>query len=471
MLEHAWEQLKVALWNAVWAVNLARLPPARSAAVRYLRLAHMVAREIADGQLSVRAASLVYTTLLSLVPVLAVSFSILKAFDVHYELTPLLLGALEPLGEKGIDLGYRILEFVDNVQVGKLGSLGVALLLFAVISLLHKVEKAFNYAWRVERARRLGERFSSYLTVVLVGPVLVFTALGVTASVTRHALYREALSIGAIGYAAALGGRLLPYLLVIAAFTFAYLYMPNTRVRMRSALVGGIVAGILWASAGWGFATLVVTSSKYTAIYSSFAIVVLFMMWIYIGWLVLLLGASVAFYHQHPEYLGLLTHELDLSARLRERLALATCYLVAERHRQGGDPWSAAALAQHLGVPLAPLERLLDVLHGNRLLAVAAGEVPAYLPGRDPATTPLAEIVAAARRAGETRQTGLERIEEQAGPPAAVAARIEAAIEGTLAERSLADLVDEGQATLQEVTAGADNASGEPAVVREFGSR
>ena len=117
--------------------------------------------------------------------------------------------------------------------------------------------------------------------------------------------------------------RLVPYLLIIAAFTFVYLFMPNTRVRLWPALVGGIVGGIAWQSAGWVFAVFIAGSGNYAAIYASFAILILFMIWLYLSWLVLLFGASVAFYVQHPEYLYMRGGEPRLSNRMRERLGLS----------------------------------------------------------------------------------------------------------------------------------------------------
>jgi membrane protein len=322
MLADHLDQLKALLFNAVWAVNLAAVSPARAGVLRVLRIGHMLSREISEGHLSVRAASLVYTTLLSLVPVLAVSFAMLKTFGVHQDFEPTLLHLLEPLGDRGDEVARQLVDFVENLEVGRLGAMGLAVLLFTIVSLMHKVEKAFNDAWRVRRPRGMLERFSRYLTVVMIGPVLVFTALTIIGSVTSGGLFQEAAAIRGVGTAIALGSKLVPFVLVVSAFAFTYLYIPNTHVRIRSAVVGALFAGLLWVVAGWLFAEMVVTSARYTAIYRSFALLILFMMWLYIGWLILLAGSCVAFYHQHPEYLGLLRHELRVSNRVKERMAL-----------------------------------------------------------------------------------------------------------------------------------------------------
>jgi membrane protein len=222
-----------------------------------------------------RAMSLVYTTLLSLVPLLAVSFSVLKAFGVQNQLEPALLNFLAPLGPKGAELTATIIGFVDNMRVGVLGSVGLALLLYTVVSLIQKVERAFNYTWHVSHNRRFVERFSDYLSVLLIGPVLMFSALGATASILNTSLVLSMAKIPVLGWIIDTGGTLLPYFFAIAAFTFVYVFVPNTRVRLGPAVVGAIVAGVLWQSIGWGFAFFMVGSTNYAAIYSGFAILIL----------------------------------------------------------------------------------------------------------------------------------------------------------------------------------------------------
>ena len=169
--------------STIWDADLRSLQGWRRFALEASRLLYVVVRELLGGELNLRAMSLVYTTLLSIVPMLAVSFSILKAFGVHNELQPTLVGFFTPLGEEGIELAANVVEFVGNVKVGVLGSVGLALLIYTVVSLLQKVEEALNYVWRIARLRSLPRRISGYLSVVLIGPVLVYSALTMSASV------------------------------------------------------------------------------------------------------------------------------------------------------------------------------------------------------------------------------------------------------------------------------------------------
>jgi len=439
MFDSIWDNCRAALWNLVWAGNLASLDGGRAGLVRGLRVMHMVAREIAAGQLTLRAMSLVYTTLLSLVPLLAVSFSVLKGFGVHDQLEPALLNVLSPLGEKADAVTARIVQFVENVRVGLLGSLGLGLLLYTVISLVQKIERAFNYTWRVRRDRPIGQRISDYLSVLLVGPLLVFTAMGLMATLASSSLAKSVLSIPALGSAVSAANAFLPVLLIVAAFTFAYMFLPNTKVRFRPALIGALVAGLLWHLIGWAFATFVVTStSTAQAIYSSFAILVVFMLWLYCGWLTLLIGASIAFYTQHPEYLGLLVGELNISSRMKERLTLQCTFVIAQRHYYGMPALETVEIAKRLGVPVDPVDEMLGAL-GEAGVLVETG-ASAWVPGRDLSRIGVEEVLDVVRRASESSYMNQARLRTDPAVDALVGELADAR-EALLAGKTLRDLV------------------------------
>ncbi len=375
--------------------------PLRRRLYPVLRIMLVMGQELAGGQLTLRAMSLVYTTLLSLVPLLAVSFSVLKAFGVHNQIEPLLLTYLEPLGSRGEEITLHILSFVDNMKVGVLGSVGVGLLIYTVISLTQKVESAFNFVWRVSRTRSLPRRFSDYLSVIMVGPVLVVTALGMTATLMSSTLVQMMLAVPVIGQLVALAGKAIPFLLIISAFTFVYVFVPNTTVRVRSALVGALVSGILWQATGYGFATFVANSTKYTAVYSGLAILMFFMIWLYLSWFILLFGAQISYFHQHPQQVRLQREAFRFSSRLKERAGLVLLFLIVDAYYQGRPRWTQDALIQRLGLPGDAVGDLLHTLEQRGLLVESADETTAYLPARDPEHILLAEVLDILRSAEE----------------------------------------------------------------------
>lgn len=428
------------LENAIWGHRDGPQPAWKAATLRAVRTVLTLVRDFTSGQLTLRAMGLVYTTLLSIVPLLALSFSVLKAFGVYSHIYPMLLNFLLPLGEMGEEVARSIVQFIDRVNVGVLGTMGLALLVYTAVSLMQKIEESLNYIWHIPRQRSFGERFSRYLSVLLVGPILLLAALGITATVMNIALVRDLLAIAALGEVVQMAGKVIPYLLVIAAFTFVYMFIPNTRVRLLPALAGGIVGGIGWQTAGWAFAAFVASSKSYAAIYSGLAILVLFMFWLYISWLILLFGSSVAFYLQHPEYLVAKGGEPRLSNRMRERLALALMSLIAGSFITGRRMASLPELGRRLGVPMHSLQVVLTALERRGLIIPTGDDPPAYLPAKDPSLMSVAQVLDTVRSAGE------ERFLTPAGMPAPQAVeevldRMRDAVETSVGAMTVRDLV------------------------------
>lgn len=440
------DNVKASIAAAVWGASLASLPRGKRGTVKALRMVHMLFRELSEGTLTLRAASLVFTTLLSLVPLLAVTFSLLKAFGVHNKMEQVLFRLLDPLGPRGAEIATRIVEFVDQVKVGVLGSVGLAILFLTVLSLVQKVESALNTTWRVRQSRSFPHRFSRYLSVLLVGPILVFSAIGLIGTIMTSPLVQWLGSIEPFGSLLALLPNLVPYALMIAAFTFVYVFIPNTRVHTTSALVGGTVAGVLWATAGWAFAAFVVSSpsSNYTAIYSSFAIVFFFMLWLYVAWLILLVGGTVAFYHQHPEYLGVMPGELHASNRLRERIALAAMVRIGADHLDGRPPEDELALAGKMRLPVALLQDTLGELLDEGFVVLVEQPTRGYLPARDMDRIRVADILISARSAREHRELLPDDLPAEPAVEALMR-DLEQGATQVIGDRTLRDLVTEGR--------------------------
>ena len=412
--------------------------------IRISRTILILVQDIAHGQLTLRAMSLVYTTLLSIVPLLALCFSVLKAFGVHNKIQPMLLTFLEPLGEEGKEIATNIVQFIENMNVGVLGAVGLVLLLYTAISLMQKIEQSLNYIWHIQSPRRIGERVVRYLSVIMIGPILVFSALGITATVMNHDAMRGMMEIGILDDTVKMMSKLVPYLLVSSFFSFVYMFIPNTRVRFKPALIGGLVSGIAWQSAGWIFATFVASSNNYAAVYSGLAILILFMIWLYLCWLILLFGASVAFYVQHQEYLYFRDKRPRLSERLsnrmRERIALSIMCLVAGKFLDGEPMPSASEFKRILGVPVHVLQTVLDALERQEFIVQNGDDPPAYLPARDPSLVTVTQVLNAMQIAGEERLLSPERLPTPQ-PVEQVLNQIQRAVDSSVGDISLRDLV------------------------------
>lgn len=384
-----------------WDVDLDSLPAWKASCLRLLRIFHGVAMDITDRQLTLRAMSLVYTTLLAMVPLLAISFSVLKGLGIHNRMEPVLLNLLAPLGEKAPQFAETIVGFVDKMQLGVLGFLGIAMLFYTVISLIQKIEAAFNYVWRITRLRSLTQRFRDYLSVIIVGPVLVFSSFGIMAGLMSTPLIERLMAVRMLGWLFALASWSLPTVMIILAFTFIYVFVPNTGVRLRSALMGGGIAGVLWNGIGWAFATFVATLPSYVEVYAGFATPLIFLIWLYMGWLILLVGASIAFYHQNSDQVPTARTHLNFSARSQDVLALAVVSLIGRAYYGGGSALSLDDISERLEVPSQPIDEILGWLEAAGQVAATAEDPPKFLPACPWESTNVNDLLIVVRQGGE----------------------------------------------------------------------
>src|ERR1700692_4869168 len=404
--------------------------------LRFLRYPAAIARDWLTGEINIWAMSLAYTTLLSLVPLLVFSFSILKGIGARTDLRFILREFFRPLGGAASQLTETVMSFVTNMRGDVLGSIGLIFLTYTVISTIQKIETSFNFVWRVQRPRSFARRFTEYLSVMIIGPILLAATIGLLGS-AEHSPFAQWLNdIPPLAWTMSLLGQFVPYVIVTIVFTFMYVFVPNTRVELRAALIGGVTAGIIWALVGKVFTAVILYSSQLMAVYTGFAIVLTTLIWVYLSWLILLIGAQLAFYVQCPQYLRHGQEPVELTGSARETAGLSVMYLIGRDYGAGGGYWDAARLAAELDVPGIALGPVLARLERGGLIVVTEKEQ--YVPGRDPAGILLADILEAVRTLPIARVT----IEVQRVNAGARGMReVEAAIRERLGARSLKDLI------------------------------
>jgi len=403
-----------------------------------LRNAYAVSRDIFSGQLTLRAMSLVFTTLLSVVPLIAVSFSVLKGFGVDEDLELYLYGVLEPLGEKGIEITDQVMTLVDNVNGGVLGGIGLTFFIYTAITMVQKIEESFNYVWYVSKPRSFSRRLTEYLLVLLIVPLAIVIALGAIATLGNEAAFQWLAGNTFIGPFFAATTQFTPYFVVIVVFTALYKFMPNTRVGFRSALVGGLSGGILWATLGIIFAAFVTNSARNQTIYASFAIAITTLLWLYLNWLILLIGSQIAFYFQNPAYLRIGRREPRLSNSMRERLALNIMFLVGKEFRDPGEGVTLSILSSQMRIPSITLAPIASNLETSGFLT--SNERECLLPAREMSRITLADIVSVVRQEGET---GSHQDPRWNDPIEILGKGLDTAVADTLSDQTLAQLLDE----------------------------
>jgi membrane protein len=431
------------MWQRIWTFldwcffgPAAARPGSLGALLRLLRYPYAVVRDLARGEINLRAMGLVYTTLLSLIPLLAFSFAILKFFGGHRDLQPIVFEFFRPVGAAAAaELTTRVMQFASRVSGGLVGSVGLALLAWTLVGTIKKVEDSFNFVWHVEQPRSFARRLAEYTTLLIAGPVLVVGFLSLTHAALSSAPVQE---VARLPLLRRLGITLAPYVMVTTFFTALYMMVPNTRVKFRAALTGAVVAGVLWAAVGKMFTAFVVYSTRLTIVYAGFAFIVAALLWTYFGWVILLAGAQLSFYVQNPAYLRLGLQPLRLSCVELEQLALRLMYFVGRSHVAGGRRWTVNRLANELGLPGIAVAQTAGAFERAGLLIVT--DEDELVPARDIGGIGVYEIldIARSQRSGHVAPRNL------VVPPAdRLLADLEEARRSRCGALTLRDLVDE----------------------------
>lgn len=424
----------------VWGDRLARHGLPGRALSTMLRYLYAVLRDFFSGQLTMRAMSLVYTTLLSIVPLLAFSFSVAKGFGIHEQIQDQMYLFLEPLGDRGAEITDKVMALVYNVDGRVLGGVSLAFFMWTAVSMVQKVEESLNYVWYVSEPRSFARRFTEYMAVLMIGPLAIFIAVGMITAVQNQSIVQYLLQNQIVGPLFVATSKLTPYFIVAGVFAFLYWFMPNTRVRVIPALLGGLAGGFIWASMVIVFTTFVATASARQAVYASFAIAIVTLIWLYLNWLTLLIGAQLAFYIQHPEYLRIGRQEPRLSNALRERLALNIMLLVGRAFRDPQQSLSIQALSDALQIPSLTFEPILRDLEDDGLLTT--NEKEELLPGRETALITLREILNVVRSQGGTGSWREPRWDKHVDD---VGRRLDEATLSTVGDQTLVDLINEAE--------------------------
>lgn len=399
----------------LWARELATLPTFRRWTYGVARVVHLTVTNFVKDRCTWRAAALTYITVLSLVPMLAFAFSVAKGLGAYEQLeretiVPFLdatfgeagvaagdfevpgddgAGAQETIrpeeerdaaeaaaAEGGAEVRQAIdtvLDFVKRTDVSKLGALGFLLVLYTVVKLLGAIEHSFNDIWGVRKARSLPRKIADYFSTVVMVPLLLIAGTAVLNLARTGDLSGEEAS----GPGSALWRDLSSLALVWLGFALSYVLMPNTRTRITSALVGGVVGGSFWQLFQWAHLELQLGVANYNAIYSTFAALPIFLFWVHTSWMTVLLGAEAASAHQNQARHGQLVRSRDYDMAQKEFLALRLVARVTRAFLDGEPPRGTVELADELGCPERTLEEVRSALEDAGLIALTEAEADA----------------------------------------------------------------------------------------------
>ena len=372
----------------IWRIRLADLPFGRSFLIRQLRMILLAFRGYDEDRCLLRASSLTFYTLLSIVPVAAMFFGVAKGFGFERRLQEELFNRFpgqEAVLNQVISFSNSLLE---QTQGGLIAGIGMLVLFWAVLKVLGHIEMALNDIWGIKESRSWGRKFSDYLSIMLISPILVLMSGSVTVFITTRVaqITQKVELMGVISQLIFLLLKFTPYVLIWALFTFLYIIMPNTKVNFKAGLLGGVVAGTLYQIAQWGYISFQIGAAKYNAIYGSFAALPLFLMWLQISWWIVLFGAELSFANQNVDTYEYEPDCLRVSPGFKKLLALQIAHLLIKKFENGDRPLTDSQISAQLEMPIRLVHNILFDLVESGLVSeikTQADKEFAYQPARD----------------------------------------------------------------------------------------
>ena len=372
----------------IWRIRLADLPFGKSFLIKQLRMIILAFRGYDEDRCLLRASSLTFYTLLSIVPVAAMFFGVAKGFGferrLEKELFEKFAGQEEVLSQV-INFSNSLLE---QTQGGLIAGIGLLVLFWSVLKVLGHIEMALNDIWGIKESRSWGRKFSDYLSIMLISPLLVLMS-GSTTVFIKTEVTQITQKVELLGVISPLIFSLLkfaPYVLIWALFTILYIIMPNTKVNFKAGLLGGVVAGTFYQIAQWGYISFQIGAAKYNAIYGSFAALPLFLMWLQISWWIVLFGAELSFANQNVDTYEYEPDSLKVSPGFKKLLALQIAHLLIKKFENGDRPLTDSQISAQLEMPIRLVHNLLFDLVESGLVSeikTKADKKFAYQPARD----------------------------------------------------------------------------------------
>ena len=384
---------KILLWikemmhfitEGIWRTSKEDLPKTHSFLIRQLKISVIAARGFSKDMIQLRASALTLYSLLSVVPVVAMLFVIANGFGFKERIQKELIKSLQGQEEVIkwiVDFADRLL---DNVNGGLLTGAGIVILLWSIMQILGNIESAFNGIWQIKKPRPFFRKFSDYLSMMLIAPVLILLSGSSTIFVSSQLdkfseMYPILENLKFLL-------KFSPYFLIWIVFTLLYVVMPNTKVNFKSALIAGVIAGTIFQLVQWGYIHFQVGVSRYSAIYGSFAALPLFLIWLQISWVVVLLGAEISFANQNVNQYEFELDSLSISKKLKKLMTLMIATNVVKDFAEGRQASTASQISNKLNIPVRLVREVIYELTEARIFSELNSENPrerAFQPSLD----------------------------------------------------------------------------------------
>lgn len=342
----------------IWRMPLKDMPPRKSFLIKQLRILVLALRGFREDKVTLRAPALTLYSMLSIVPIVALAFGIAKGFGLEMYVERQLEAALAGREEVFSWVMEITQSFFAQTHGGTVATVGLLILLYTITMLLNNIEQSFNDIWQVTKARSLSRKFSDFFSMMFLAPLFFIVASALTVYLNTQIQEFSGTLINPILFFLA---RMIPYLLIWVIFTLLYMIMPNTKVRLSSALIAGIIAGTIFQLIQWAYIAFQIGAARYGAIYGSFAALPLLILWMQVSWIVVLFGAELSFANQHVDNYEFEAETKNISPFSKKILSLYIMHLLISHFERGEGPLNADEVSKKLQLPVSLAN---NILHG-----------------------------------------------------------------------------------------------------------
>ncbi|HEX3007507.1 MAG TPA: YihY/virulence factor BrkB family protein [Bacteroidales bacterium] len=357
--------------HKLWSVRLSDLPRRKALLYRYLRVLVLSVRKYIEDKLQFPASALTFYSMLSVVPVLALGFGIAKGFGYEKYLAEELSNNLKGHEEVIKYLLDFTNSFLERTQGGLIAGVGMAILFWTVMKVFGNIESAFNDIWLIKKPRSFVRKFSDYLSMMLISPLLIITASSANVFIsTQLGTMEERIALlGYISPAIYFLLKFVPYVLIWVLFSFIYIIMPNIKVNVKSGIIAGVVAGSIFQLTQWAYIHFQIGVSNYGAVYGSFAALPLFLVWMQLSWLIVLFGAEISYADHNIDLYEFETETVQISPYAKRILSLLVTHRIVSNFKNCETPSTARELSKELKLPIRLVQNILTDLIKVRIVS------------------------------------------------------------------------------------------------------
>lgn len=347
----------------IWRITESEVTKTKFSIYRIIKTAYITILQFIDERIGSKASALTYSTLLAIVPILAILFAIAKGFGFNRILESQLLSAFEGQSEATVAIIEMVNSYLAHTKGGIFIGVGIIMLLWTVLSLINNIETTFNDIWQVKEARSMYRKVTDYFSAFFLLPILIIVSAGASLYIsTALSLMDDYLVLGTLSKFLI---QMIPFAITWIMFTGLYVFMPNTKVKISHAIPAGIIAGTAYQLFQFIYISGQIWVSKYNAIYGGFAALPLLLLWLQTSWMICLFGAQLTYNSQNINQYDFNKDTRDASRRYRDFISVSILAIICQRFAENKGPVSTNELSNKYRIPIRLVNRTI-----NNLLAV-----------------------------------------------------------------------------------------------------